>query len=158
MPQPPAAPRLTLWIATGFGLGYAPAAPGTAGSLLGAALVAGLWRLPAWGYAVAGVGVIAAAVYCAGVAERHLGRRDHSAIVIDEVAGMAVAGWLIAPHPAALAGAFALFRLFDILKPPPARRLERLHGGLGIVADDLAAAVYANVALQALIRILQAWR
>jgi phosphatidylglycerophosphatase A len=158
MPSPPAATRFTLWIATGFGLGYVPRAPGTAGSLLGAALVAALWRLPPWGYAAATVGVIAAAVYCAGAAERHFGRKDHAAIVVDEVAGLAVSGWLIAPHAAALAAVFALFRLYDILKPPPVRRLERLGGGLGIVADDVAAAVYANLTLQAVLWVLHAWR
>ncbi len=81
------------------------------------------------------------------VAERHFGRSDPGQVVIDEVMGMLITlflnpvGWL-----GALAG-FLLFRIFDVIKPYPANRLEQLHGGIGVMADDAMAAVYANLVL-----------
>ena len=86
-------------------------------------------------------------VWAAGESERALGVTDPGAVVIDEVMGMGLT-MVGAPlsWPAALAG-FLLFRMFDIVKPPPARALERLHGGWGIMADDFAAAIYAWAAL-----------
>jgi len=83
------------------------------------------------------------------VAERHFGRTDPSQVVIDEVMGMLVTlflnpvGWLGA------LGAFLLFRIADVVKPFPAGHLERLPGGIGVMADDFMAAVYANLALRA---------
>jgi phosphatidylglycerophosphatase A len=86
------------------------------------------------------------------VAERHFGRSDPGQVVIDEVMGMLITlflnpvGWL-----GALAG-FLLFRIFDVIKPYPANRLEQLHGGIGVMADDAMAAVYANLVLRAALR------
>jgi phosphatidylglycerophosphatase A len=83
------------------------------------------------------------------VAERHFGRTDPSQVVIDEVLGMWITlflnpvGW---PH---LLAAFLLFRVFDIIKPFPANRFERIPGGIGVMADDAMAAVYANLVLRA---------
>jgi len=92
--------------------------------------------------------LFAAGSWAGSVAERHFGRTDPGEVVIDEVMGMLLTlfltgvGW-----KGALVG-FFLFRLSDIVKPPPARRLERLHGGIGVMADDAMAAIYANLALR----------
>jgi len=139
-----------LALATALGAGYAPVAPGTWGSAVGLLLWFALPSTP-WMQALVIVAIVAAGVWSGGVAERHFGRADPGQVVIDEVAGMLVTlflnpvGWLGA------AGGFLLFRVADILKPFPARRLERLHGGLGIMADDVMAGIYANVALRVIL-------
>jgi len=141
-------PLLGLAIATAFGVGYAPVAPGTFGSAAGLLV---WWLLPA-SPIVQGATIIA--VFVAGswggnVAERHFGRTDPGQVVIDEVMGMLITlflnpvGWM-----GAIAG-FVLFRVFDVIKPYPANRLEQLHGGIGVMADDAMAAVYANLVLRA---------
>lgn len=136
-----------LTCATAFGAGYAPVAPGTFGSALGLALWAVLpASLAAQATALAAVVVIGS--WSGTVAERHFGRSDPGQVVVDEVAGMLLTLFLV---PVGWAGAclgFLLFRLSDIVKPYPANRLERLPGGVGIMADDLMAGVYANVALR----------
>lgn len=145
--------KLILFAATGAGVGYSPVAPGTAGSVIGLGLYAALTPLSTGLYAVALGGVSAAAVWIAGRAERLLGNHDDGRIVIDEVAGMLTSlAFLPARLDVALAG-FVLFRLFDVWKPPPARRAERLPGGMGVVVDDLVAGVYANLAGQLLWRV-----
>jgi phosphatidylglycerophosphatase A len=98
-------------------------------------------------YAVAIVVIVATAVWAAGRAEETLGGHDHSAIVIDEVAGMVVAGVLLPGTWAAAVLAFVLFRLFDVVKPYPANLIDgRVEGGLGVVGDDLVAGLYAGLA------------
>jgi phosphatidylglycerophosphatase A len=82
------------------------------------------------------------------VAERHFGRIDPGQVVVDEVAGMLVTLFLVRVGWLGAFGAFLLFRIADIVKPYPANRLERLPGGLGIMADDVMAGIYANVALR----------
>ena len=146
--------KFVLISATAGGVGYLPGAPGTAGSVVGVgiwAALAGLGPAPAvW---IGGGALLVLSIWAAGRAEAELGRRDDPRIVIDEVAGSLLA-LLALPlsWETALVG-FALFRLFDIAKPPPCRRLERLPGGLGVVADDLMAGVYANLAGQLLWRV-----
>ena len=134
-------------IATSLGVGYVPFAPGTFGSMAGLALWAVLPSSPlAAMSAIAVVFVVGA--WSAGVTERHLGSTDPGPVVIDEVLGMLVTLFLV---PVGWTGAvigFLLFRLFDVIKPFPADRLERLHGGVGVMADDAMAAVYANLALR----------
>lgn len=142
-------------IATWFGAGLLPKAPGTWGSL--AALpfawvivaLGGTWALAVAAILATLVGTWAAEKYAAA-----LGQDDPGRIVIDEVAGQ----WLallpitvVSPAAGGLwwAAAFLAFRLFDITKPWPARRFEKLHGGLGIMADDIVAGVYAAVAVTA---------
>jgi len=139
--------RLALLIATTFGVGYAPIAPGTFGSAAGLVLWAVLPSSPAI-QLVAILIVFAIGVWSATVAERHFGRTDPGQVVIDEVLGMLVTLFL---NPVGWPGAFAgflLFRIADIIKPWPANRFERLPGGLGVMADDGMAAVYANLALR----------
>jgi phosphatidylglycerophosphatase A len=141
-------PSLGLVVATVFGLGYAPVAPGTFGSAAGLLV---WWLLPV---STAIQAAVIVAIFVAGswggnVAERHFGRSDPGQVVIDEVMGMLITlflnpvGWL-----GALAG-FLLFRIFDVIKPYPANRLEQLHGGIGVMADDAMAAIYANLVLRA---------
>lgn len=146
----PLGDRAALAVASVFGLGRAPIAPGTVGSVGGVALAWGLHALAGpWGVVAGAALVTAVGVAAAGRAERILGVTDPGRVVIDEVAGQMVALFFLSPTPVALAAGFLLFRVFDILKPWPASRLEGLPGGSGIMADDLAAGLYANLILQA---------
>ena len=135
--------------ATGFGSGYAPWAPGTAGTLIGIPLylVFSAMPWPLWLITVAAFTCLA--WYCSDAGERLFGRKDAPCIVIDEIAGLQWTLVFIEPTVVHVALGFVLFRLLDIVKPFPARLFqERLPGGLGVVADDLAAAVYGNVVLR----------
>jgi phosphatidylglycerophosphatase A len=139
---------LSLAVATALGVGYVPIAPGTAGSAVGLLL----WAiLPA--SATVQTPVILAMLVVGSVAgtvaERHFNRRDPRHVVLDEVMGMLITLYLIPEltWKGAIIG-FLLFRAADVVKPFPANRLERLHGGLGVMADDAMAAVYANMALR----------
>ena len=141
--------RLAVALATVGPIGHLPVAPGTAGSLVALPLLPGLAALrdrSAIAYAVALVVLVAVAVWAAARAEDALGGSDHGAIVIDEVAGMIIAGVLLPGTWAAAALAFVLFRLFDVVKPFPAGLIDaRVHGGLGVVGDDLVAGLYAGL-------------
>jgi len=168
---------LALAIAT-CGVGYLPLAPGTYGSVVGVGLylvlrgafMTLLWPLAARkglnvlhiAYALITLELVAifcvstAGTWAASHVEKLSGKKDPGKVVIDEVAGQLVAlttmpmdvemWWTIIL-------AFGLFRLFDIIKPYPARRLESLHGGLGIVADDLVAGVYAALVVALMVSI-----
>jgi phosphatidylglycerophosphatase A len=142
-------------LATWFGCGYARQGPGTAGSL---AAVAIAWPLHAdagvgpLGFAILALALTGPAIWAAGVTARETGLKDPQIVVIDEVvgqwitlagAGVGAAQW----NWKTWLAAFALFRAFDIWKPPPVRQLERLPGGTGIVLDDLMAGVYAALVL-----------
>jgi len=147
--------RVALAVATVGGAGYSPIAPGTAGSAVGALI---LWLVPfsRGGLALFFVVVTVAGVWAAHRAERVLGAKDPGAIVIDEVAGMTLSVLLLPLTPAVLAIAFFLFRLFDVVKPPPARASEHLGGGAGVMVDDLIAGLYALGCVAAL-RALAGW-
>jgi phosphatidylglycerophosphatase A len=140
-------PRVAITLSTGFGIGYMPFAPGTFGSMLGLAIWA-LLPSNAGVQALAIGAVMLAGVWSATVAERHFRATDPSPVVVDEVLGMLVTLFLNPVEWAGAAVGFFLFRVFDVVKPYPANRLERLHGGLGIMADDFMAGVYANLALR----------
>ena len=149
-----------LW--TWCGCGFSPIAPGTAGTA-GALAAAGLLLLlPAgWQTQVAlAAGLIAAtalSIALGPAAERARGKKDPGEFVIDEVAGawLTLLGQPIHDRPVLVfVGAFFLFRLTDIAKPWPARRLESLPGGWGITLDDLVAAVYANLLLRGLLAVV----
>lgn len=134
-------------LATWFGCGYAPIAPGTAGA---AAAVLISWAL-GWGLVgnlVAGIAIGVVGIWASTVEARSSGRKDPGHIVIDEVAGqwITLAGATVFNWQSWLFG-FLLFRVFDIWKPPPVRQLEQLADGTGIMADDLMAGVYAAVVL-----------
>ncbi|MCC6847797.1 MAG: phosphatidylglycerophosphatase A [Deltaproteobacteria bacterium] len=145
--------RVVLFLASGSYLGYAPIAPGTFGSLLALPLLVGLGHasLPAWAVVALIVAVSLAAMPICGRAGRIHGHADSSRIVLDEVCGMLIAGALVPPTARSLAIAFAAFRLFDVLKPFPAGHFDRhLKNGVGVVADDLVAGVYAQIVVRVL--------
>jgi phosphatidylglycerophosphatase A len=144
--------RAAALVATGLGSGYSPIAPGTAGSLVGLAL---FWPLRDLELSVQLgallllflVGVKSATSLAAGV-----GHKDPGLVVVDEVAGMWTALLLLPYTPAVATLAFVAFRVMDVVKPYPARQLEALPGGWGIMCDDLMAGVYANLLVQVLLR------
>jgi phosphatidylglycerophosphatase A len=98
---------------------------------------------------LAGVGI-----WSASEAERHFGRTDPGYIVIDEVVGMLVTLAFLPVNATGILVAFLLFRVFDVVKPWPARRFERLHGGLGVMLDDVMAGVYAHLVMWGIVRLL----
>lgn len=148
--------NLVLFAATGAGSGYSPVAPGTAGSAVGVLLYAALLPLPPAAFPIVLAGVTLLGTWAAARAEGIFGRKDDGRITIDEIAGMLLTLAFLPPQRPLLAVGlgFLLFRLFDILKPPPARALEALPGGVGVMADDLVAGLYANVAGQVVWRLL----
>ena len=142
------------WFATWFGCGLAPKAPGTFGAL-GALIVA--WPLvfhhgwqPLW-FAALAILILYPAIQSATAVSVGTGRKDPQIVVVDEVVGQ----WLTLAgatrlNPMAFLYALILFRLFDIWKPPPVRRLEKLPSGTGIVLDDVMAGIYGAVILYVL--------
>lgn len=138
--------RLAVFIATLGYLGYAPVAPGTFGSAAGLALFVLLRAIGVpWLEPVAIVALFAAGAWAGNIAERYFGGIDPGPVVIDEVLGMLLTLMFV---PVSWAGAvlgFLLFRVLDIVKPWPARQMENLHGGVGVMADDAMAAVYGNI-------------
>jgi phosphatidylglycerophosphatase A len=147
--------RVALFVATVAYCGFAPVAPGTFGAAAGLLVYLLVWwtRSPLVEIALIAV-TFAAGIWSATLAERHLGGTDPGPVVIDEVLGMLVT---LAFIPVGWSGAlvgFVLFRALDVVKPYPANRFERLHGGLGIMADDAMAGVYANLCLRLLIWLL----
>lgn len=143
--------RLVLFLATGCGLGWIPVAPGTFGSLGGLVLVYGLNYLPMGGYIAAEVAFIVLGVWICTRAGQLLGKVDPGSVVWDEIAAFPIvfAGVVLTPWTAVLG--FVWFRLFDISKPFPINRLEKLSGGWGVMADDLMAGVFAAFGLRATI-------
>ena len=140
--------RLAFALATGFGSGYSPIAPGTAGSAVGLVFVWGMSYLNLPGQIAAVIVVSVLSIIAADIVARSTGLKDPGLVVADEIAGMMVT-MIAIPFTlkTALIG-FILFRVMDVVKPPPARQFERFKGGVGIVADDLMAGVYAHLALR----------
>jgi phosphatidylglycerophosphatase A len=136
------------FLAFGFGTGLSPVAPGTVGSVLGLALAWLTLDLPLLMRLLVGIALIASGVWICGESARRIAVHDHPGIVWDEIAAIYVA-LLVAPPPIwAWALCFGLFRLFDVWKPWPIRDLDhRLKGGLGIMLDDLVAALYTALIL-----------
>jgi phosphatidylglycerophosphatase A len=139
-------------LATGIYAGYIPFASGTFGTVVGVPFCYVLSLFDP----VVGLVYVAAfctcAIWLAGEAEKIFGSKDSGLIVVDEMAGMLVTMYLIPWNFTNLALGFLLFRIADIVKPYPIRRLETaLPGGFGVVGDDLLAGVYANMVLRAII-------
>lgn len=141
-------------IATFFYVGLVPVAPGTFGTLAAVPLFWLISGLPIYIYLLITLVVIGVAVWAATVTERIYGRRDPGQIVADEVAGYLVTMILIPPTAINIVAGFFLFRLFDIVKPPPVRSLEKLPRGWGVVIDDVAAGAYACVCMHLILRYL----
>jgi len=137
--------RLGVLLATGFGLGFSPIASGTVGSLLGVAIVVAMVSLSwQWHALVAAILAIAAIPICEW-AEDHFGTKDDGRIVADEYLTfpLCVIGLPWMEHYWLLGVAFVTARILDIIKPAPARQIQAMHGGLGIVLDDVIASLYA---------------
>lgn len=145
--------RVVLALGTGLGVGYVPFCPGTAGTLWGVLIYILVWPAVSnllWHLIIA-VFVLFLGVWVGGKCEKTLKDKDHRFIVIDEVGGFlfTVAGFPFSPT--FLVFGFILFRLFDIIKPFHMGRLQNLPGGWGVVLDDVAAGLLANVLLRVLI-------
>ena len=144
-----------MFLATGFRTGNIPFAPGTFGSLIGLPLcfaLAGMSTTPAMLWTLL---FIFFAVWIADAAEKILEQNDPGCIVIDEIAGMVVALVGLPFNPITVVIGFIIFRILDIFKPFPIRDLDkRIPGGLGVVADDVAAGIITNLLLRIIIRIL----
>ncbi len=142
---------LILALATGLGVGLIPWAPGTFGSLWGLVLVERMQALSlgpvGWGLVSVVIGL--AGVGICGAAARGFNRKDPGAVVFDEIAAFPVVFAIVPLTLTSGVLGFLLFRLFDILKPWPCRKLEQLPGGWGVMADDLMAGVYAGAVLWA---------
>ena len=134
--------------ATGLGSGYSPFAPGTAGSAVGLLLWWPLQRAPLVVQFAAIVVVSLLGIAAGGHVARRLGIEDPGLVVIDEVAGMWLTLFALPFTPITAVSGFVLFRILDVFKPPPARWLEGLPGGWGIMADDLMVAVYGNLLIR----------
>jgi len=152
-----ASDRVAYAIATGLGAGFAPIAPGTVGALEGVAIYLAIHALhlgqasSLFVLAIINVVLFGAGVWASSRTCEITGLEDPRSIVVDEVSGQLITLTPLALLPSfsirAVVIGFLLFRLFDIFKPYPIRKLERLHGGLGVMADDALAGVYAAVAL-----------
>ena len=142
------------FLALGFGAGLAPFAPGTFGTLVAIPIAHGLRAVTGdLGFAIAIVLVFAAGVWASAVTSRHLGVADAGAIVVDEIAAFLLVLFFVGPDPWREALAFLLFRVFDVVKLPPAREIDRhWHGGLGVMLDDVVAAGYALVVFALAVR------
>lgn len=140
----------SLWIVSCGGLGLVPGVPGTYGTLAGMAAAWLTQHVPVaqWGSLIV---VCAAGLWLIPVVQRQTGRPDPPEIILDEVAGALVTFLGVPLTPASLITGFLAFRLLDIVKPPPIRQLERLPGAWGVLADDLAAGLLANLLIQVLI-------
>ena len=144
--------RAAIIVATGFGAGFSPIAPGTAGSLVGLALFWPLQMAAPWvQVAVTVIAYFAGVAASTRLAER-LGRKDPGAAVVDEVVGMWLSLLFLPFTPATAVAGFLLFRVLDVFKPYPARQFESLPGGWGIMTDDVMAGIYANLLLRAGLR------
>jgi phosphatidylglycerophosphatase A len=150
--------RLAVFLATAGYAGYFPIAPGTVGSAIGLLVYGLVWWTQSVAVEVSLIVILFAVGVWAGTsAERYFGGIDPGPIVLDEVVGMLITLAFIPVGWTAIVAGFVLFRIFDVLKPFPAARLEKLHGGLGVMADDAVAALYANVSLRVLQAIFPVW-
>jgi phosphatidylglycerophosphatase A len=130
-------------------IGFSPVAPGTFGSMAALPLCLLLSVMDVAWAAVFLLGLVLVSIRIAHGAEKIVGNRDPGLVVIDEVCGMAVALFALPFSPVFVIGGFALFRVFDILKPFPIRWFDKnVKGGLGIILDDIIAGIFANLVLR----------
>ena len=146
---------LCLILASVFGIGFIPYAPGTAGSLLASILFVILYRPPygeenEWQLALLGIAIILLILgtIVSWKTARTLGKKDPKQVVIDEVLGVTVAYLFLPKTYLVVISGFIIFRLLDIIKPFPAYQAQRLPGGLGIMMDDLIAGIYTNLLIR----------
>ncbi len=141
--------KMILFFATGGYVGKIPFAPGTFGSMLGVVVCFALSRISLSVASVIAIALILLAVWASEFAERLLEKKDPGCVVIDEIAGMVVTLIGIPFNLVTAIGGFILFRLLDVVKPQPVRFFQdNLSGGGGVVMDDVAAGIIANIILQ----------
>ena len=150
MLRPGGTRQLAYLVATFGNVGRIPVVPGTFGTLAAVPLayLLALAGNPLLFWLALSV-VVVLGIWSAGVVEEGEGTTDPTLVVVDEVAGFLVTVAFLPPAPLTYLAAFLLFRVLDITKPPPARRAEKFHGGLGIMADDLIVGIYGNLILRA---------
>jgi len=143
--------RLAILLATWGGVGFAPFAQGTMGTLAAVPIFFMLSLLPWWLYILCVLGIGILACWAAEEAERIFREKDPHCVVIDEAVGFFITMTALPVTWAYLIAGFCLFRIFDILKPPPIRFVERtVKGGYGVVLDDVLAGIYAGIMLRLL--------
>jgi len=136
-----------LFIAEGAYVGRSPVAPGTVGTLVGVLLYFGIRNAGSYLYISFIILLCLVGTWAAGKAEIILGTKDSPSIVIDEIVGYLISMMVLPSTWGFVAAGFFLFRLFDIIKPWPLQGLQRIHGGVGVMLDDIGAGVYTNVIL-----------
>ena len=146
--------RFIFLLATGFGVGYSPIAPGTLGTLLAIPIYYFLSEMSFPLYELTLITFFFLSSWISERAEKYLGRRDDPRIVIDEMMGFFITMLWVTKAPFFILVGFILFRFFDILKPFPIRRFEKVRGGFGVVLDDVMAGIYANIILHVLYNII----
>jgi len=142
--------KLALILSSCFGIGLIPVAQGTFGTLAGIPLAMALAHVGPMAAAYLLFFFVLLSIWTSGRSARALEKDDPAEVVIDETAGLLLTLFLLPATGFNLCLGFILFRLFDILKPFPIRRLEKVEGGAGIVLDDLLAGVYGNLCLRLL--------
>jgi phosphatidylglycerophosphatase A len=147
--------KLALILASWCGVAMMPMVPGTFGTLAAIPFAIAIAYLDPVAGAYVLFFFILLAIWASERSARALGKEDPAEVVIDEVAGLLITLFLLPTTGFNLCSGFILFRLFDILKPYPIRRLERVEGGAGIVLDDLLAGLYANVSLRLIALVLE---
>jgi len=142
--------RFLLLLATGFGAGFSPVVPGTAGTIVAVPIYYFLSHILSPAYEITLVAFFFLSVFVSEKAEQYWGKKDDRRIVIDEIMGFFITMLWVPKTALMIIAGFLLFRFFDIVKPPPIRRLEKVNGGYGVVLDDVLAGVYANIVLHIL--------
>lgn len=147
-----ASDRIAVAIATGFGAGFVPVAPGTAGTAIAIPFFLALARVPAWLQVVTTAAFVALAVYAASRAALYFGASDDGHIVSDEIAGYLVTMLLVPVTLKTVIAGFVLFRVFDTTKPWPASYFDKkVHTGFGNVMDDVVAGLYGRACMALLV-------
>jgi phosphatidylglycerophosphatase A len=150
--------RAGIFIATCGYLGYVPVAPGTFGSAAGLLVFVAVRSTGSIAVELAAIVLLfAIGIWSGTVAEQHFGGTDPGPVVVDEVVGMLIT---LALLPVNMTGAllgFFVFRVLDVVKPWPSAQFERLHGGLGVMADDGMAAIYGNLVMRGFILLMPGW-
>jgi len=144
-----------IWVATGGYSGYAGIVPGTVGSFVGLLVYLPLAARPIWVSLIGAAALFFIGVFAAMRVEEIWRIKDPKPVVIDEIVGMWIALLLIPQDVVFFGAAFVLFRLFDVIKPFPARQAELLNGGWGVMLDDVIAGIYANAALRGVLSFRQ---
>lgn len=139
---------LILFLAQGAFTGRFPVAPGTAGTVAAVLIYFFVHGLSSSAYAMVCLVVVIIGIWAAGRAEDILGKKDSPSIVVDEIAGYLISMFFLPATLGYVAAGFCLFRFFDIVKPWPIAGLQKLHGGVGVMLDDIAAGIYTNAVLQ----------